>query len=339
MEQMEMKTQIPMCSKPPNVQIKWKPSTHSIFLIKDLRLARAKTWSLELPDTRKPRSSEENLARAKNAMLQVCNPGARSSDRMLARARNSKTYTSLARAKKISLGRISTSLRSIPDVVARSSEENLDRARGHKNKPRLSDQALARATNPKTGQQHLIALPFLDFVGSTSSFGKEYHCGIVHSQGQPYDFPLGVFFSLDGFLVEFCRLEVFDGVEFDKWVDKAMAPPIESSLKLYEEVLKLGFKVFLLIGHSEQQSGVAVANLINSGFQDWDKLILRATEDHGKLATIYKSKKRNEMVEEGYWILGNLETNGAIFWVHQFPSTRSSSQIPCIIFPNWTGSY
>ncbi|KAL7214403.1 hypothetical protein ACSBR1_026749 [Camellia fascicularis] len=100
-------------------------------------------------------------------------------------------------------------------------------------------------------------------------------------------------------------LEVFDGVEFDKWVDKAMAPPIESSLKLYEEVLKLGFKVFLLTGRSEQQRGVTVANLINSGFQDWDKLILRATEDHGKLATIYKSEKRNEMVEEGYRILGN----------------------------------
>ncbi|GMP74987.1 hypothetical protein CsSME_00032224 [Camellia sinensis var. sinensis] len=70
-------------------------------------------------------------------------------------------------------------------------------------------------------------------------------------------------------------LEVFDGVEFDKWVDKAMAPPIESSLKLYEEVLKLGFKVFLLTGRSEQQRGVTVANLINLGFQDWDKLILR----------------------------------------------------------------
>ncbi|KAL7173916.1 hypothetical protein ACSBR2_033221 [Camellia fascicularis] len=100
-------------------------------------------------------------------------------------------------------------------------------------------------------------------------------------------------------------LEVFDGVEFDKWVDKAMAPPIESSLKLYEEALKLGFKVFLLTGRSEQQRGVTVANLINSGFQDWDKLILRAIEDHGKLATIYKSEKRNEMVEEGYRILGN----------------------------------
>ncbi|CAL5322949.1 unnamed protein product [Camellia sinensis] len=100
-------------------------------------------------------------------------------------------------------------------------------------------------------------------------------------------------------------LEIFDSVEFDKWVGKAMAPPIESSLKLYEEVLKLGFKVFLLTGRSEIQRGVTVENLINAGFQDWDKLILRASEDHGKLATMYKSEKRNEMVEEGYRILGN----------------------------------
>ncbi|KAK6942026.1 Acid phosphatase, class B-like [Dillenia turbinata] len=39
-------------------------------------------------------------------------------------------------------------------------------------------------------------------------------------------------------------------VEFDKWVQKAVAPPIKSSLKLYEEVLKLGFKIVLLIGRS-----------------------------------------------------------------------------------------
>lgn len=99
--------------------------------------------------------------------------------------------------------------------------------------------------------------------------------------------------------------EVFDSVEFDKWVEKAMAPPIDSSLKLYEEVLKLGFKVFLLTGRSEKQRGVTVDNLINAGFRDWDQLILRAPEDHGKKATLYKSEKRNDMVEEGYRILGN----------------------------------
>jgi len=99
--------------------------------------------------------------------------------------------------------------------------------------------------------------------------------------------------------------EVFDSGEFDKWVEKAMAPPIDSSLKLYEEVLKLGFKVFLLTGRSEKQRGVTVDNLINAGFRDWDQLILRGPEDHGKKATLYKSEKRNDMVEEGYRILGN----------------------------------
>ena len=59
------------------------------------RLARAKTWSLERPDTGKPCSSEEKLARAKNSMLQVCNPEARSIEETLARAKKhcSQVYT------------------------------------------------------------------------------------------------------------------------------------------------------------------------------------------------------------------------------------------------------
>ena len=79
------------------------------------------------------------------------------------------------------------------------------------------------------------------------------------------------------FLVEnICRLEVFDSIEFDKWVDKGKAPGIESSLKLYEEVLRMGFKVFLLTGRSEKQRRVTVENLNNAGFHNWEKLILRS---------------------------------------------------------------
>ncbi|GMH08766.1 hypothetical protein Nepgr_010606 [Nepenthes gracilis] len=100
-------------------------------------------------------------------------------------------------------------------------------------------------------------------------------------------------------------LEVFDPVEFDKWVETAMAPAIEPSLRLYEQILDMGFKIFLLTGRSEYQREVTVQNLINVGFRNWDKLMLRASDDHGKLATTYKSEKRSEMVEEGYRILGN----------------------------------
>ncbi|KAJ0099783.1 hypothetical protein Patl1_20716 [Pistacia atlantica] len=105
--------------------------------------------------------------------------------------------------------------------------------------------------------------------------------------------------------VQLIGSEIFDPVEFDKWVEKAMALAIEPSFKLYEEVLKLGFKIFLLTGRSENKRAATIDNLINAGFQNWDKLILRGPEDHGKLATIYKSEKRNEMVNNGFRILGN----------------------------------
>ncbi|CAK7357249.1 unnamed protein product [Dovyalis caffra] len=100
-------------------------------------------------------------------------------------------------------------------------------------------------------------------------------------------------------------LEIFDPVEFDKWVGKALAPPLEPSLKLYNEIMGMGFQVFLLTGRSEKQRNVTEENLINAGFQNWDKLILRGSEDHEKLATVYKSDKRDEMVKEGYKIIGN----------------------------------
>ncbi|OMO52194.1 Acid phosphatase (Class B) [Corchorus olitorius] len=100
-------------------------------------------------------------------------------------------------------------------------------------------------------------------------------------------------------------LEAFDPVQFDKWVSSGIAPAIEPSLKLYEKVLDLGFKVFLLTGRSEEQRSVTIENLTRVGFHSWDKLVLRDSEDHGKLAKIFKSEKRSKMVEEGYRILGN----------------------------------
>ncbi|KAF2552275.1 hypothetical protein F2Q68_00036209 [Brassica cretica] len=50
---------------------------------------------------------------------------------------------------------------------------------------------------------------------------------------------------------------------------------------------------------------VTVENLINAGFQNWDKLILRSPDEQHKMATLYKSEKRDEMVKEGYRIRGN----------------------------------
>ncbi|XP_051122810.1 acid phosphatase 1-like [Andrographis paniculata] len=100
-------------------------------------------------------------------------------------------------------------------------------------------------------------------------------------------------------------VEVFDSVKFDEWVEMGMAPAVEHSLKLYEEVLGLGFKIVFLTGRSERHKNVTVDNLIQAGFREWDKLILRGVEDHGKTAREYKSEKRDELVKEGYRIVGN----------------------------------
>ena len=106
------------------------------------RLARANTWALERPDTRKPHSSEKKLARAKNAMLQVCNPGARSSDRILARAKKhcpqaytrrnrslerSKSGSSLKTQKQTSIER--------PNPVSRDQPKNWTATLGFRTQP------------------------------------------------------------------------------------------------------------------------------------------------------------------------------------------------------------
>ncbi|CAF1752101.1 unnamed protein product [Brassica napus] len=70
-------------------------------------------------------------------------------------------------------------------------------------------------------------------------------------------------------------LELFDHSEFDKWVERGVAPAIAPGLKLYQRVIDLGYKIFLLTGRKETHRLVTVENLINAGFQNWDKLILR----------------------------------------------------------------
>lgn len=99
--------------------------------------------------------------------------------------------------------------------------------------------------------------------------------------------------------------EIFDHVEFDKWVLEGVAPAIKPSLDLYNEVLRLGFRLVLLTGRAEDKRTITINNLTMAGFRNWDKLILRVEEDHGKTAVTFKSDKRKEIMEEGFRLIGN----------------------------------
>lgn len=71
------------------------------------------------------------------------------------------------------------------------------------------------------------------------------------------------------------RSEIFNESSFNDWVNLADAPAIPSSLNLYEELQKLGFKIFLLTGRSEYQRNATEANLLFAGYKNWERLILR----------------------------------------------------------------
>ncbi|XP_076915027.1 acid phosphatase 1-like [Bidens hawaiensis] len=99
--------------------------------------------------------------------------------------------------------------------------------------------------------------------------------------------------------------EIFDHIQFDNWVLEGMAQAIKPSLKLYKEVKKLGFKMFLLTGRAENKRSITINNLTKEGFENWDRLILRGDEDDGKTALVFKSDKRKKITEEGFRIIGN----------------------------------
>ncbi|KAM1178587.1 hypothetical protein ACFX13_018200 [Malus domestica] len=99
--------------------------------------------------------------------------------------------------------------------------------------------------------------------------------------------------------------ETFDEASFDEWVELAEAPALPASLNLYSQLERLGFKIFLLTGRSEYQRNATAKNLLFAGYNNWERLLLRGPSDQGTLATVFKSQKRSDLINEGYRIHGS----------------------------------
>ncbi|KAH9615686.1 hypothetical protein KSS87_016565 [Heliosperma pusillum] len=108
------------------------------------------------------------------------------------------------------------------------------------------------------------------------------------------------YYALHGF-----GSEAFNEETFYEWCSLADAPAVPASLKLYKEIQQLGFTIFILTGRDEPVRNSTEAGLLNAGFSNWKRLILREPSDKGVPPTIYKSGKRKELVAEGYRIRGN----------------------------------
>ncbi|KAL8466039.1 hypothetical protein ACS0TY_035235 [Phlomoides rotata] len=98
----------------------------------------------------------------------------------------------------------------------------------------------------------------------------------------------------------------YNDTKFNNWVAEGIAPPIPAIRRLYTTVLSLGFKTVFLSGTAEKFTDTRILNLHNAGYYKWEKLILKGGADKGSSAVTYKSKKRTELVNQGYRIVGNV---------------------------------
>ncbi|CAN1267576.1 Acid phosphatase 1 [Linum perenne] len=79
----------------------------------------------------------------------------------------------------------------------------------------------------------------------------------------------------------------------------------ESSLKLYNQLKKLGFAIIIMSGRGEAQRNATEINLIKAGFNGWDRLVLGEGSEEEKGMKEFKSGKRKKLEEEGYRLHAN----------------------------------
>jgi len=162
------------------------------------------------------------------------------------------------------------------------------------------------------------------------------------------------------FLTLNCRFEIFNETSFDTWVNSAAAPALPANLILYNELKELGFRIFLLTGRSEYQRNATEANLMLSGYKNWERLILRyvdywfleiyclvllnkfqlkffVNETEGllikaNLPLVTSPRREKSWRTKVTGFMGALVISGVICGVMQWLHGLSNSQTQCIIF-------
>ena len=93
---------------------------------------------------------------------------------------------------------------------------------------------------------------------------------------------------------------------WDKWIKEAKAPAIKEVKHLYDFLVSKGFKIIFITGRKDYQYDPTYKNLVNAGYKKFDTLIVRKPTEYKETATDYKSKKRTELVQHGYNIVGDI---------------------------------
>ncbi|XP_024022867.1 acid phosphatase 1 isoform X1 [Morus notabilis] len=99
----------------------------------------------------------------------------------------------------------------------------------------------------------------------------------------------------------------YDPSGFKAWAMIGGCPAVPGMLGLFNKLVEMGFKIFLVTGRDEETLGQpTIDNLHNQGFQDYERLIMRTAAYKGQSAVTYKSEIREQLMRQGYRIWGNV---------------------------------
>ncbi|MCX7909816.1 MAG: hypothetical protein N2560_09945 [Ignavibacteria bacterium] len=94
--------------------------------------------------------------------------------------------------------------------------------------------------------------------------------------------------------------------EWNKWVMEGRAPAIRQVKNFYDTLRSLGIKIIFITGRGMEQYNATFKNLEKVGYVGFDTLICRTKDEAQLTAREYKSKKRKELTEKGYKIIGTI---------------------------------
>lgn len=91
-----------------------------------------------------------------------------------------------------------------------------------------------------------------------------------------------------------------------KWNEELKAPAIPQVKAFYEYLLIKGANIIFLTGRNYTEYDVTYKNLIQTGYTKFDTLITQREDELNLKSLEFKSKKRTELTEQGYQIVGTV---------------------------------
>mgnify|MGYP000868698234 CR=1 FL=1 len=121
---------------------------------------------------------------------------------------------------------------------------------------------------------------------------------------------LTVLFDVDETLLS--NLPEMESIDFGyvpriwtEWIAKAEAPGLTPACEVFRSARRLGFRVIILSGRRERDRAGTEKNLRAVGCGDYERLILKADDEHVTTGA-WKTEQRRKLVAEGCVIVANI---------------------------------